>query len=180
MPTPDERQPAASLPLGGQLELVVTQLDAGQVVGVGGMRLGQADRHVHVVDVRGERAPEDRHQEARVDGVHDQVDAVGARERLDGGRVRGVDALGRVARRVADLSLHAARPVEVVVGEHHLLQPRTAAAQLGDGLPDRADADQQDLHEAHTPSCRLPACAGRPPVLSTGRPVRRDAMVAHR
>ena len=96
-------------------------------------------------------------------------------ERLHLRRVRGVDARDRVARAVTDRIRHAAGPIEVVVGEHHLLQPWTPGAQPRDRLAHRADADQQDLHDLVDPGC-MPACGRSPrpwrlasPGLSTGR-----------
>jgi hypothetical protein len=70
---PDQRQPAPLLPGGCHGELLVTQLDAGKLEGPIRMRLREADRHVHVVRIGLEGAGEDRHDELRVDGVHDEV-----------------------------------------------------------------------------------------------------------
>ena len=119
------------------------------------MRLGQAESHVHVVRVRRERTLEDGHHEARIDGVHHEIDAIGPGERLHGVRIRGVDLGDRMARGVADRVRHLARPIKVVAGEHHLLQPWPTGAQARDGLSDGTEADQKDLHVSRCSRCWL-------------------------
>ncbi len=151
-----DRQATDGPPLVVLRELVVASSTPDLVEGVGRVRLGQADGHVEVVDAGLEGAVEDGRDEARVGGVHDQVDAVLARQRDDLRLVAGIDALDREAAsgsgaRVAapDASLDPSGALEVVVGEDHRLDPWTLARDDGDRLADRADADQKDLERAH-------------------------------
>ena len=74
-PDPDEREQALVLPGRGALELVVAELDAGLLVRLRRMRLGQRHRHVEIGHARLEAGVEDRHVEERVDGVEDRVGA---------------------------------------------------------------------------------------------------------
>ena len=64
------------LPRGGQGELFVAELDPGLGVGVLGMGMRQRHGHVEVVDPGVQRRVEQRHHEARVDGVDEDVAAL--------------------------------------------------------------------------------------------------------
>ena len=57
-------------------KLLVAELDAGLAERVLRMRPREAVGHVHVVDLRRQRALEDGHHEARIDRIHDQVHLV--------------------------------------------------------------------------------------------------------
>ena len=151
---PDQRQPPARLPLGGQRELLVAELHARLAEGSLGMRLRQADGHVHVVRIGVERAAEDGHHELRVDRVHDQVRPMRAGELGDGRGVAGVDLHAGEAWRAAERVGQRAGAGFVVVGEDHRLAPVALRGEAGDGLSHRADADEQDSHE--TPGVRVP------------------------
>ncbi len=151
---PNQRQPAARLPLGGQRELLVAELHARLAEGSLGMRLRQADGHVHVVRVGLERAAEDRHHELRVDRVHDEVGPMGAGELRNRRCVACVDLLGGEARSTAERVGQRAGAGFVVVGEDHRLAPVARRGEAADGLSHRADADEQDSHE--TPGVRVP------------------------
>ena len=97
-----------------------------------GMRVRQRHRHVEVVGAGRERALEDRHHEARIDGVEDVGDA----------RARGTSAATSSAReastRAADEPGVAAEPVDgalgagrVVVGDDHRARRSRAARRSG-------------------------------------------------
>ena len=103
-----ERQLAAHLPGVIHRELLVAELEAGNLEGPIRMRLREAHGHVHVVDVRLERAGEDRHDELRVDRVHHEVRAVRLGSLGDVARLTGVEPDGGDALRIAD----ARRPVD--------------------------------------------------------------------
>ena len=172
---PHEREPAAVAAMSAcHRELLVAELDPGLRVGVGRVRRGQAERHVHVVHVRGKRASEDGHQEARVDGVHHEVDArepgraPPPRAASDASMLRD-----RMARGIADRVRHPADPIEVVVGKHHLLQPWPTGAQARDRLSDGADSDQQDLHEISVLAMVVISSLSRT-ALKTGGPPHED------
>ncbi len=99
MPTSASRP--ASRQRSGLGELLVAELDAGQLVGPLRVRPGQAHRHVEVVGAGGERPLEDRHHEPRVHRVEHVGGPLLPGERGDGVGVRGVDA-GRREARVGD------------------------------------------------------------------------------
>ena len=140
---PDQRQPSGGLPVGGDGELLVSELHACLLVRRLGMRLRQRHRHVEVVGARLERAREDRHVEHRVDGVHHVRDPVLAAQRRHGLLGRRVDLRG-------DVPLVGRRGLlcsgQVVVGDHDLLEEVTAGRDRGEGGADAAGADEEDLH----------------------------------
>ena len=144
------------MPLVVLRELVVREGHAGQVEGIGRVRLREAGGHVEVVHAGLEGTVEDGRDEARVGRVHDQVDAVLAGQGDDLRLVAGVDALDREAGRGRAARLAAAQAgldppgaVEVVVREDHGLDPGPILRDDRDRLPDRADTDQEDLERAH-------------------------------
>ena len=156
MPWPTSARRPRSCHVGVHRELLVAELAADLAVRVGRMRLGHADRHVHVVDVRGERTEEHRHHEARVDGVHDQIHAVRPGQHLHGAGIGRIDLCRRVADSVTHLVRDATGPVQVVIREHHLLQPRSTCTQPRDRLSDRPHTDQQHLHDVSSRSEERP------------------------
>ncbi len=95
---PDDRQPAVLLERSRAGELLVAELDAGQLVRSLGMRLRERHGHVEIVCTARDRAFEDGHDEAWVDRVEDVGDASVADERLDLRGSRGVDPRGAHAR----------------------------------------------------------------------------------
>ena len=107
---PHERELAARLPGIGESELLVAELQAGPLVGPIRMRLREAHRHVHVVRIGLERTGEDRHDELRVDGVHDEVRSVGSRRLGHVRGISGIDLDGREAVGVAERIGQAPRP----------------------------------------------------------------------
>ena len=147
----EQGQPARPLPLPRHGELLVAELDADLGVGLVGVPLGQAHRHVEVVGTGRQRAPEDRHDEPRVDGVEHVRRAVLARQRRHGGRVRGVDLGGdepRLARRV----VRARRGDGRLGARRGRSRPRRAARRSpldgdpGGRVTDATGADHQDPH----------------------------------
>ena len=128
----DQGQLAAALPLAGHGELLVAELLAGHLEGPIRMRVREAHGHVHVVRIGGEGAVEDRHHELRVDGVHDEVRAVGA-GRIGHARRRrgrrsgwpGIDQRRRGCRPASRARL------DVVVGEDHGLAPVGRSRRCG-------------------------------------------------
>ncbi len=153
-PHPHQGEPAARLPLGGKRELLVAELHARLAERSLGMRLREADGHVHVVRVGVERAAEDGHHELRVDRVHDEVSPMRAGQLRDGRCVAGVDLHTGEARCAAERIGQRAGARFVVVGEDHGLAPVALRGEAADGLSHRADADEQDSHE--TPGVRVP------------------------
>ena len=130
----NQRQPACGLPVGVALELLIAQLRA--------VRPRQAHRHVHVVGAGGECAVHDRQDELRVDRVHHEVDLVALSQSRHDSRRRGVDLRRAEALGLADLAGDGLRSTEVVVGQHHVFQPRPAVSgDFGDGLAYRANAN---------------------------------------
>ena len=132
----------------------IDELHAGVLVGLLGMRLGQAHRHVEVVGAGLERAVEDRHVENGVDGVHHVGDAVLPAQGSHGRRVRGVDLCRdeAVVRRRGLLG-----PRQVVVGHHDGLEE---VAPGGDGREGTADAtgsyQENPHHSSFVSSCLDP------------------------
>ena len=165
-PHPQHGEPAGSLPLRGAGELFVGELDAGEVMGIGGMRPREAGGHVHVVDPGRQGAVEDRHHEAGIDRVHHQVDTMPARQLGHPVGVSGVQLLDREAAGVAEQSLQGCRPRKVVIGEDQRLAPVARGAHAGDRLANRADAHQQNSHVRNLVSQRSGARrrAGSPAV----------------
>jgi hypothetical protein len=109
-----------------------------------GVRPRQRHGHVHVRGPGSKRTVEDRHDEARVDGVEDVRAAVLADERLHGGGIGGVDARGRepwIARVSGDRALG---PGRVVVRDDHGLEELAPGRDGHDRTADAAGADHQD------------------------------------
>ncbi len=107
----DEREQALLLPRLGALELVVAELDAGLLVRVRRMRLGERHRHVEVRHAGLEARVEDRDVEERVDRVEDGVGSRLADQRDDRVLARRVDPrapLKRPSSSSADDALPAA------------------------------------------------------------------------
>jgi hypothetical protein len=73
---PGQREPASPLPLTGECELLVAELDSGPAVRLGRVGLRQRHRHVQVVRARLQRGPEQGHDEARIGGVEQDVTAL--------------------------------------------------------------------------------------------------------
>ncbi len=146
----DERQPAGRLPLVRSRELFVAELDAGQLVRPLGVRVGQGHRHVQVVGPGRGAAVEDRHDEARVDGVED----VGRSGLADQGRdsigVRGVHA-GRGHAGVAGARDGGLGAPEIVVGDDDVLEEVAPQRGRDEGAADAAGADDQDPHGVVAP-----------------------------
>ena len=76
----DDGQLAARLPLPRHRELLVPELHAGFAERPIRVWLRERHGHVHVVDARLQGTAEDGHDELRVDGVHDEIDVIGAGE----------------------------------------------------------------------------------------------------
>ena len=113
--------------------LVVAELLAALVHGVGGMRLRERHGGVHVVRLRLERGLQQGLVEVRRAQVADDVDAVLLGQGGYVVRLAGVDLLGREAR-VGQLGRHGLGARQVVVGHDHLLEPLAlGVAALGDG-----------------------------------------------
>jgi len=149
----DQRQLAACLPGGIQGELLVTQLDAGDLEGPIRMRLRQADRHVHVVRIGFEGAGEDGHHELRIDGIHDEVGAVCARELRDGRGIPSINLDRWELRGAAEGVAQSSGSRFVVVGEDHGLAPVGGGGDAGDRLAHGTDTDQQDSHGSPGTAC---------------------------
>jgi len=144
---PDQREPPCGLPVGGLRELLVAEFDAAIGVGPVRVRSRQRHRHVQVVDARRERGAEQRHDEARISGVHQGVAAVLCQQCLDGRGIRGVDASGDEAavRSALDRTLG---PALVVVGDHHRFEELPAPGDRNDCSTDPTGTDQQNSHLA--------------------------------
>ena len=83
-----------SLPLLGHRELLVAQLDPGQLVGLRGMRVRERHRHVEVGHPGLEGGAKDRHDEAGIEGVDDGINALGAHQSDDGPLVTTIELKG--------------------------------------------------------------------------------------
>lgn len=147
---PDEREATVGLPLPRHGELLVAEHDADLLVGLLGMTLRQAHRHVEVVGPGSLGAVEDRHVELRVDGVEDVRRRVLAGQRRHGLGRRGVDPGRDEARlpRVAsgDGCDRALGTRHVVVGDDPALEEATLGGDARGGVTDPAGADHEDTH----------------------------------
>ena len=102
-------------------ELLVAEFHTGLAVGVFGMALRQAHRHVQIVGAAGQRAVEDRHHETWVHRIHDVRDLMPTNQfgnRVGGCRVDLRRGEPRIAHRVRGM-LGAAL---VVVAHDELLE----------------------------------------------------------
>ena len=151
-PDAEQRQPARRLPLPCLGQLQVAELDPGQLVRPLRVRRGQRHRHVEVVGPGGERPVEDRHDEARVDGVEDVRRTVLAGQGRHGRRVGGVDLRrdkGAVTppsrRRCGNRRLG---PLQRVVGHHPQLEEVALGGDLGRRVTDPAGTDHEHTHES--------------------------------
>ena len=138
----DQRQLARLLPLVGQGELVVAQLDPGLAVRRVRVRVGQRHRHVEVVGAGPQRGVEQRHHEPRVGGVHQHVAAVLGEQGRGGGLVPGVELDGAVT------VLRGGRvlgPGQVVVGDDQVGKG-AAGRDPGEGRTHPASPDKKDAH----------------------------------
>jgi hypothetical protein len=109
------------------------------------VRRRQAHRHVEVGRAGGQRTVEDRHDEARVDGVEHVGDAV----RLDEPATASAREASTWAAstRVGDLVDERLRARRVVVGDDELLEEVAADGDADGGRADASGADDEDTHE---------------------------------
>ena len=164
-PDAAQRQQPAALPLAGERELLVTQLDPRLPVRVGRVRAGQRHRHVEVGDPGGEGRAEDRHHEPRVDRVQHRIAPLGSDQLHDRLLVRRVELYR--GEPVATPGDRPPRPLLVVIGHDDALEQIPPRDRSRDRRPDSARADDQHPHDA--PPDRLPD-DGRLP----GRPTPQD------
>ena len=151
MPT-SARRPAAAQRVGPG-ELLVTELDARPGIRLVGVRVGQAHRHVEVVGAGGEGALEDRHHEARVDGVEDVGDRVLTAQSGDRVGRRGVHAR-RDEPRVGDLGDGLLGSAGVVVGHDAKLEEGAPCRDRRHRAADASGPNDEDPHECLPPALR--------------------------
>ena len=137
------------------------------------MRLRERHRHVHVIDLRGQRATEQRHHEPRVDRVHQDVATLGAEKLGDRLVVRGVQSHGGEA--VAPRRLSGALgPALLAVRDDDVLEDVVASGDPGESGSHSTCSNQKDAHGTSDPRIlqhHILGFSGRPwPV--TGRPWR--------
>ncbi len=142
----DQGQRTSILPQVRHRELVVTELLADLLVRTLGVGFGERHRHVHVVHARLEGTEEDRHHEARIGGVQDDVAIVRT------GRVGHLGRIGRVDPRRGEpaagtVAIDDALRLRLVdVGEHDVLVEVAPGGDRGERRPDPTAADHQDPH----------------------------------
>jgi hypothetical protein len=91
-------------------------------------------------------ALEDRHDEARIDGIEDVGDAVLLAQGGHIGRTRGVDACGHEPVVPGEGGNRVGGPIRIVVGHDHPLEERAAHRDRDDGTADPSGADDEDPH----------------------------------
>ncbi len=141
----DEGEPPGRAPLVLDRELLVAELDTGERVRLLGMALRQAHRHVEVVGAAGQCPVEDRHDEPRVDGVHDVGDPVSPNEFGDCVGRCGVD-LRRGKPRVADGVGGLLGAGLVVVADDELIEEVSPRRNGAERRSDATGAHQEDSH----------------------------------
>ena len=148
-----ERVLADLLELGAESVLVVAELLAALVHGVGRVRRGQRHGGVEIVRLRLERGLQKRRVEVGRAQVADDVDAVLLGQGGDLVGLAGVDLLGHEPR-IVDPGGDCLGTGLVVVGQDHLLEPIALGVasfgDRGDGLADTAGTHNKDLHERHS------------------------------
>jgi hypothetical protein len=154
----DEREASCVPPPRLLRELLVAEHDAGELVRPVGVRRRQAHRHVEVDGAAREGALEDRHHEARVDGVQHVRDGVLADQGRDRVGARRVDR-GAEEARVAQRVHQRLRAGRVVVGDDEQLEERASHSDA-DGCGAHASrADDQDPGRCNR--CRVGAAGCR-------------------
>jgi hypothetical protein len=119
--------------------------------------LGERHRQVEIRAPRIERGLEDRRVEARVDGVHDGIGSLPARELGDRGRIRGIQLDPRKATVAATLD-RVARAGFVEVGEDHALEEVAAARNRAHRGADAACPDNKNAHREKPTAARAMLC----------------------
>ena len=117
----NQRQPPRCLPLRLGCELLITEFDPGQLVGLIRMALGQTHRHIEIVSAAGQCAVEDRHHKAGVDGIDHVGDALLAHQLGNRFGRTCVDA-GRAEAGIVDRVGRLLGPDRVVIGHHDVLE----------------------------------------------------------
>ena len=149
-------QLASGLPRLGLGELVVTELDVGQLEWLLRMPVRQAHRGVQIARSGGEGAVEDRHHESRIDHVEHVGDAVGSAGLGDRVGVGGVEGDPGEAV-VADPGHQVRRPRAVVVGDQIAVKEIPAGGDQGGRGADATGADLKNAHRLILSGARIRA-----------------------
>ena len=146
-PDADEREQPLVLPGRRALELVVAELDADLLVGVGRVRLGERHGHVEIRHAGLEARVEDGDVEQGVDGVEDGVRLGLADQGNDGLLARRVDRV-RAEAPVVELAHEVLGAGAVVVRQGTVLEERAPPGDLREGRADTACSDDENPHGA--------------------------------
>jgi hypothetical protein len=145
-PDAAQGQQPAPLPLPGQRELLVAELDPRCQVRVGTVRVRQRHRHVEIGDAGRQGRPEHRHHEPRVECVQHRIAPLGPDQLHDGLLVAGVKPdRGEPVAAPVD---RPPRPAFVVIGHDDPLEQIPAGDCPRDRRTDPARADYQHPHHA--------------------------------
>lgn len=140
-----QRQQSPLLPLGIRGELLVAELHAALAVGTLRVRSRQGHRHVEIAGAAGEAGVEDRHHEAWVCGVQDDVDPFGLDQRDDGRPIRRIEPRWGHAGIVETIDGSASAGI-IDVGEDQSFEERPAGDDGSEGGADPTGADDEDAH----------------------------------
>lgn len=140
-----QRQQPCGLPLFGGRELLISQHDAGQLVGLVRMTMRQTHRHVEVGHPCRETAVEHTHDEAGIDRVERVGDSVFSAQRGYIVGAGGVDP-GRTESGISETVHHRLSSRDVVIRDHQGLEE----------IPPRRDEGGRTTHSpAPTISIRM-------------------------